>query len=145
MALASSLTHRRRGPGTDREAGETLGVAPPIRHPSPLQQLSELAARARSERLAFQEFWTRALRPGSQLVLTTTPSPPTGAVRFPTDAKERRSWQAALVATQDGWRWAYEGAAPTGPEAALVLLGPWLSEFEDLDRERGSVPPPVAA
>jgi hypothetical protein len=54
--------------------------------------------------------------------MVTTPDPPPGAVRWPTDRNDRVSWQAALSSAKEGWRRAYERDEPTAGDAALVLL-----------------------
>lgn len=56
--------------------------------------------------------------------------PPPGAVRFPTDTGDRRASVAALDATKDGWRRAYDRLPPLKREHAVALLAPVVEEME---------------
>ena len=47
---------------------------------------------------------------------------PAGAVVWPSDTHERDQVQAAIAATRDGWRRAYEGEPPLRQERALTAL-----------------------
>jgi hypothetical protein len=98
----------------------------PERYESPQSQLFRLAVEARAEGLDFEEFWTRALRPGKSLVTRHWSDPPPECVVWPRDTFDRQNAMAAIHATREGWRRAYEGEEPSRPELALYTLGPGL-------------------
>lgn len=91
---------------------------------------------ARRRGLTFEEWWEEAMRPGCAIVMVTTPNPPRGAVRWPTDRNDRVNWQASLKSSKAGWRRAYERRRPTSAEAALALLAPGLEALEAVADER---------
>jgi len=111
-------------------------VAPPAQHPSPLEQLYTLARAARLRGLTFSEFWAEARRPdGHRLVRVSDPDPPLGAIRWPTDAKDRVTWLGAIDGTCEGWCRAYEGEEPLTRELAVLRIGPFLEVPEPLDED----------
>lgn len=93
---------------------------------------------ARRRGLTFEEFWEEAVRPQRSLVMVTTPNPPRGAVRWPTDRNDRLGWQDAIRASKAGWHRAFERAAPTQPEAALALLAPALEALDKVAESRAA-------
>jgi hypothetical protein len=99
------------------------------RHESPPEQLGRLAQTARRQGLPFDEFWLRAVRPGLPAVRVTTPAEkrPEGAIAWPHDHRDRQAAAAALEATKEGWRRAYEQVPPRPGEVALALLAPILA------------------
>jgi hypothetical protein len=110
-------------------------MAARMKYPAAHEQLFVLAVRARREGRSFEAFWGAAIRPGRSPITVGTPDPPEDAVRWPRDSTDRNVSIRASVAARDGWRRAYEGMEPTGPERALILLAPLLSAIEDADRE----------
>lgn len=78
---------------------------------------------ARRRGLTFDQWWAEAMRPGQPLVMVTHPSPPAGAVRWPTDRNDRVTWQSALNGAKDGWRRAFEQRDPSPAERAVRDLG----------------------
>lgn len=129
------------------------------RYPSPHNQLLELALAAKRRGLSFEEFWREAVRPrackdcGRETIRidcpecggkTTGPAPlivsgserPPGAVLWPTDTKDRRTWLGAVDESKDGWRRAYEGAEAPRREHALVRLSPMFEAMDRIAAER---------
>lgn len=94
-------------------------------------QMLDLAVVARREGLSFDEFWVRAVRPGRSPVTVGTEDPPRGAIRWPRDSGDRAVAITATNAARDGWRRAYEGLEPSGPERALALLSPWIDRLAE--------------
>lgn len=89
---------------------------------------------ARRRGLSFDEFWGEAMQTGAPTVMVTTPSPPAGAVQWPTDRADRVNWQAALLGAKDGWRRSFERVEPTPGERALTVLGEamgWIAPASD--------------
>lgn len=93
---------------------------------------------ARRRGLTFEEFWQEAIRQGCALVMVTTPDPPRGAVRWPTDRNDRVNWQAAIIASKAGWHRAYDRQRPTESEAALAFLAPGLAALDEVAEERAA-------
>lgn len=91
---------------------------------------------ARRRGLTFDEFWQEAVRPQCSIVMVTTPDPPRGAVRWPTDRTDRLNWQAAINSSKAGWHRAYERRRPSEPEAALDILRPGLAALEEVAEAR---------
>jgi hypothetical protein len=86
---------------------------------------------ARRRGLSFEDFWCEAMRPRASTVMVTTPNPPAGAVRWPTDRNDRVSWQAALSSAKDGWRRAYERVERKPGEEALAYLADEIGALAD--------------
>jgi hypothetical protein len=101
-------------------------MAAHVKYPPAHEQLFVLAVRARRAGLSFEVFWADAVRPGQAPVTVATRNPPAGAVQWPRDTNDRNVAIGATIACEEGWRRAYEGMAPTGPERALLLLAPIL-------------------
>lgn len=105
-------------------------------HDSPAEQLHELARDARARGLTFEQFWAEACRfervdsKREAIVRTNTRMAPNRAVRWPSDRKECNLWRAATRSAEEGWRRAYEQAAPSESERALTLLGPLFRRLE---------------
>lgn len=106
-------------------------MAPRAIHEQPQHQLLRLAFEAREEGLDFDAFWTRAVREARSLVMTNHASPPEGAVRWPTDRSDRKSWQHAIHGSKEGWRRAYEGTPAPMCEQALAMLSEAFSLLDD--------------
>lgn len=104
-------------------------MAPAARHPSSIVQLGPLLAESRRQGLSFGEAWELAIRPRKSTVLTTTADAPAGAVRWPSDADDRRVQRTAILATVDEWRRAYERRPPTARECAVTVLVSLLPEL----------------
>lgn len=116
----------------------------PQRYPAPHEQLLLLARRARAEGLTFDEFWARAVPPqrtrdgkplldkndlplsARRLPRVKDEEPPEGAVLWPNDTHDRKMAYAAILASEEGWRSAYEGRPQENREAALGELAPLL-------------------
>lgn len=88
---------------------------------------------AKSEGLGFEDFWTRALRPGRALVTRHWSDLPDDCVVWPRDTFDRQNAMAAIYETRDGWRRAYEGENPTRQELALSAIGPVLARTLDTE------------
>lgn len=106
-------------------------MAPLKRYRSPHEQLIDSLAAARLDGLRFDEAWTRAMRPGPSIVMTTTKAPPAGAILWPTDSSERLAWMSVLASVRDEVRRAYERRPATRREAAVVAL------VQTIDQIRG--------
>jgi hypothetical protein len=122
-------------------------MAAPTKYASPLDQMIELATEAIRGRDAdgrprtpFDDFWDLAMRPGKTIVMTTTPNPPAGAIRWPTDRNDRVTWQGALEEIREGFQRAYEGTPANVHEQGLAFLAPVLKVVrdaaDDVERER---------
>lgn len=98
-------------------------MAPRTIYEQPHVQLGRLAVIARREGRSFEEFWQRAVREHAPLVMASHPSPPEGAVRWPTDPRDRKTWRKAIIDSKDGWLRAYEGREAPAAERALRQLG----------------------
>lgn len=107
-------------------------MAPKPTYLAPHKQLGLLMVEARREGVPFDVFWQRSMRPMLPLVMVTDPSPPAGAVRWPTDRNDRVAWHAAIVGAREGWRRAYEREEPTRGERALVVLGDAIGVLADV-------------
>lgn len=101
-------------------------MAPPRLYKPPHEQLYELLVEARVEGLSFEDAWVRAMRPGKPIIMVTAEDPPHGAIRWPTDSKERIAWQGALRSVKDSWRRTYQGRPATSRERAAVVLAEHL-------------------
>ena len=97
-------------------------MAPPVVYEQPHEQLLRLAVAARERGLSFEVFWREALNVGGDIVYVTDENPPPGAVRWPTDGRERIPWRRSMLETRETWRRAYEGEPPTRREHAVRLL-----------------------
>lgn len=84
----------------------------------------------------FEEWWEEAVRPERSLVLTSSPCPPAGAVRWPSDHYDRVTWRGAILASKAGWRRAFYRERATVQEAALRFLAPGLRALDDVAEER---------
>lgn len=111
-------------------------MAPPVRHPSVIQQLGGLLAASRRAGLDFSEAWELAIRPGQGMVLTNHWDPPEGVVRWPTDSNDRTVQRRAVEATRDAWRRSYERRPATARESAVARLVELLAELERFAGER---------
>lgn len=103
-------------------------MAPPRLYRPPHEQLIELLEEARAQGLDFVTAWNRAFRPGQPVVMTTTKGAPEGALRWPTDSRERLEWQAVLASLRDPIRRAYERRPATRRESSVVVLVRVLDE-----------------
>jgi hypothetical protein len=97
-------------------------MAPPRQYEPPHEQLYSLLVQARIEGLSFEDAWIRAVRPGRPIVMVTAGDPPYGAIRWPTDSKERIAWQLALTEVKDSWRRTYQHRPATRRETAALVL-----------------------
>lgn len=111
-------------------------MAPQPTYEPPHVQLGRLLLAARRRGLSFDEAWNEAVRPGKTVVMTNTPNPPAGAVRWPSDRNDRVTWQAATLDAKDGWRRAYDREPPSKQEAALALLAPGLDALGEVAEDR---------
>jgi hypothetical protein len=107
-------------------------MAPPQTYPKPHRQLGVLMVLARRRGLTFEEFWREAVRPGLPLVMTNTPEPPAGAVRWPSDRNDR-------VESEQAWRRAYNREPPTRAENALAFLADALDAWATLADELAEI------
>lgn len=114
-------------------------MAPRPTYDPPHVQLGELMVIARRRGLSFEQWWEEAVRPHKPLIMVTHPSPPPGAVRWPTDRNDRVTWQAAIRSAKAGWRRVYERKQPTRQEEALRYLGEDLGVLEEVADERAAV------
>lgn len=110
-------------------------MAPAAIHEAPHVQLCRLAAAARRRGLSFDEFWREAVRQHLPLVMTNHPSPPEGAVRWPTDRNDRRAWQHAIYGSRDGWQRAYERQVAPEHESALRVLADGIGMLDQVAGE----------
>lgn len=106
-------------------------MAPPRLYRLPNEQLADLLYEGRALGLSFEDAWSRAVRPGKSVVMSTTQNAPVDAVRWPTDRSDRLAWQAAINASKEGFRRAFERRPMTAPERAVALLA---DGFRALDR-----------
>lgn len=97
-------------------------MAPPTTYRLPHEQLGELMLPARRAGRAFEEWWDEAMQTGEAIVMVTDADPPAGAVRWPTDPRERKAWQLAIAETREAWRRSFERARPTSGDVAFVFL-----------------------
>lgn len=111
-------------------------MAPRPTYDPPHVQLGRLMVLARRRGLAFDVWWEEAVRPGKALVMTNSPHPPDGCVRWPSDRNDRVTWQSAIHGSKEGWRRAYERAEPTSHEAALAFLAPGLEALDAVATDR---------
>lgn len=111
-------------------------MAPRPIHDPPHVQLVRLGRLARERGLSFDEFWAEAVREGKSLVMTNHPAPPEGAVRWPTDQKDRRAWVYAIRSTRDAWRRTYEREESPVCERALSMLGDSIGALDEVAAER---------
>ncbi|HEX7088748.1 MAG TPA: hypothetical protein VF192_01360 [Longimicrobiales bacterium] len=104
----------------------------PSKYPTAHEQLRLLAEAARRDGLSFQRFWELAVRPGQPAITWSTPAGerPPRCVVWPRDTTDRKLSIAATLGAKDGWRRAYEGVPPSGPEKALQLLAPLMQSLE---------------
>jgi hypothetical protein len=122
-------------------------MAPRPTYTKPHKQLLRLMAQARRRGLSFEEAWEEAMRPGRGVVMTNTPNPPAGAVRWPTDWNDRSEWMAALLGTEEpdengvreAWERAYKREAPARGENALAFLADALDAWRDLADELADI------
>lgn len=98
----------------------------------PAAQLVELLREARAEGLSFMDAWVRALRPGLSIVMSTHERVPAGAIRWPTDRTDREASRAALIATRETWRRAYENEPELRRERRVVELASIIGLDEGL-------------
>ena len=94
-----------------------------------MEQLVVLLAEARRSGEQFEQAWTRAVRPDGPLVVTNSPRPPVGAVRWSSDNRARKEERVAIEATRDAWERAYRRMPATSREVALIALEPWLTDL----------------
>lgn len=129
------------------------------RYPSPHNQLLELAVAAKQRGLPFEEFWREAVRPRrckdcehetiqiecprcggktvgpAPLIVSGSERPP-GAVLWPTDTKDRRTWLYGVDESREAWRRAYEKAEAPKAERALVRLRPVIDAIDRKAEEK---------
>lgn len=112
----------------------------PARYPSFHEQLSRLAAEARTDGVPFEVFWREVVRPGKPPITFRTEDPPMRwselfgrplptVVVWPTDTGDRNECREAAEYAREAWRRAYEGVPPTRGEQALALLAPLLDRM----------------
>jgi hypothetical protein len=114
-----------------------VGVAPKRLYELPHEQLTRLLLEAKIEGLSFDEAWERAIRPGKRTILSNTPDPPAGAVRWPSDSSDRAGWQVAIYGVRDGFRRAYQDRPPTRRELAVLKVTLLLSAADHRPAARG--------
>lgn len=88
----------------------------------------ELARAARAEGVVFEDWWETAVRPGRPPVRTTTPDEEklAGAIVWPHDSQDCRSWRDATDDAREGWARAYANLPASQNEESLGVLGPAL-------------------
>lgn len=120
-------------------------MAPSPSYELPPVQLRRLAVAARRRGLSFEAFWVEAIRPGKKQgrVTTAHPSPPAGAVRWPSEWSEGTEWRRAVLSMRDAWCRAYVGEEPTRGERAVIALGDSIGVLADVLDERESEPEPA--
>lgn len=110
-------------------------MAPLPTYEAPHKQLGRLMVLARRRGLCFESWWEEAVRPGRTMVMVTHARPPSGAVLWPTDRNAREEWRVAIMGSQEGWRRAFERAAPSRAEEAIAFLGDALGLLRASDPE----------
>lgn len=113
-------------------------MAPAAIHPAPHTQMGRLMVEARRRGLSFEQWWQEAVRPGEALVMVNHPNPPAGAVRWPTDRRDRDAWQIATAEAKEGWRRAYERAPQARPESALAFLADAIGALQEVADRRAA-------
>lgn len=111
---------------------------------SPHEQLREIGIKAKRQGVSFEEFWTRALRPGISPLITTetvrTVEPPSGAIVWPKDSADRANVMSAVTSSEEIWRRAYEDLPQTPGERAMEVLRDIAVEEASGSEDRGDVP-----
>ena len=117
----------------------------PQKNPPAHEQLFTLAVLARREGRSFEDFWRLAVRPGEPAVTWATPAHgrPARCIVWPRDTRDRQLSRAATNEAKEGWRRAYEGEPPSGPEKALALLAPLFEMAEHGGEPRDELPVPA--